>query len=178
MEGGSITGNGISVIIYIIIADGNRYVFGAFPNRIIRWRDDDIDKATIFDVGIGASVTESIAIADRIVDIELGRAPKCQGNLDEGVSIGVCIASVVVIRWYISIGRDSEFCWGNTLNTIDGCAAQAHGKLGSSNAIFNNIGSISITPVIIPFTPIARAPHQHLIKTTTTPGFTAIPVVV
>ena len=87
MEGGSITGNGISVIILIVIADGNRYVFGAFPNRIIRWRDDDIDKATIFDVGIAASVTESIAIADRVVDIELGRAPECQGNLDKGVGI-------------------------------------------------------------------------------------------
>ena len=77
MEGGSITGNGISVIIYIVIAYGDRYVFGAFPNRIIRWRDDDIDKATIFDVGITFSVTESIAIADRVVDIELGGAAKC-----------------------------------------------------------------------------------------------------
>ena len=122
MEGGCACGNGIGIVVCVNIADCNRYVLRAFPDRIISWCDDDIYKATIFDVGIGASVTESIAIADRIVDIELGRAPKCQGNLDESVGIGVCIASVVVIRGYISIGRDSESCWGNTLYTIDWCA--------------------------------------------------------
>ena len=77
MEGSCACGNGIGIIVCVIIADGYRYILRAFPDRIVGWRDDDFDEATIFDVGIGASVTESIAIADRIVDIELGRAPKC-----------------------------------------------------------------------------------------------------
>ena len=77
MEGGCALGNRIGVIIDIVIADIDRYILGAFPGCVIDRCDDDIDKATIFDVGIGTSVTEPIAIADRIVDIELGRAPKC-----------------------------------------------------------------------------------------------------
>ena len=75
-------GNRIGVVIYIVIVDGDRYILGIFPDAIINLCNDDIHRAAIFNVGIRAIGSEAIAIANRIINAEGGRAAKAEGNVD------------------------------------------------------------------------------------------------
>ena len=82
MEGGCACGNGIGIVVCVIIVDGDRYILCTFPDTIINLCNDDIDRAAIFNVSIRAIAAETIAIANRVINIKDGCAAKGEGNID------------------------------------------------------------------------------------------------